>query len=177
MLYLADIQHFVGSAQPARCGSAHLDVILSGRFAHKHRVEGGHLVHAHVRQAQDVGHLVHGRQWQPTVLALGKIQQRNHRTTLVTLRIDVQDGFRSLQLTTRERRWFNPRPGSTLLFGFGAWHYLLVVCGKLERNAGIILGRIAMHEQVVAHLHRRRARRPGSPESLQTTNRLSEALR
>lgn len=94
--YLTGRQNLIRSTQPAWCGGAHLDVVFSRRFAHKHRVESGHLVHTHMRQSQNVCHLVHGGDWQPTVLSLGQIQQRDHRTPLVPFRVDVQDSFSTL---------------------------------------------------------------------------------
>lgn len=59
-LFLAGLEDLVGAAQPAGRGGAHLNVVFARGLTHEHRVEGGHLVDAHIRQLQDLGHLVHG---------------------------------------------------------------------------------------------------------------------
>lgn len=121
-LLLAGLEDLVGAAQPAGRGGAHLNVVFARGLAHEHRVEGGHLVDAHVRQLQDLGHLVHGGNGQPAVLALGQVQERDHGATLVSLRIDAKYGL----------------------------HALLVLRRELERNVRVVLRGVAMHEQVVA---------------------------
>jgi hypothetical protein len=60
-------------------------MIFSDRIAHEHGVEGGHLVDAHARHANDLGHVVHGADWQPAaILTLGQIKQRNHLQEITT---------------------------------------------------------------------------------------------
>jgi hypothetical protein len=54
-------------------------MIFSDRIAHEHGVESGHLVDAHARHPNHLGHVVHGADGQPAaILTLGQIKQRNH---------------------------------------------------------------------------------------------------
>ncbi len=64
---------------------AYLNMIFSNRIAHEHGVESGHLVDAHARHANDLGHVVHGADGQPAaILTLGQIKQRNHLQEITT---------------------------------------------------------------------------------------------
>ena len=60
-------------------------MIFSDRIAHEHGVESGHLVDAHARHANDLGHVVHSADGQPAaILTLGQIKQRNHLQEIAT---------------------------------------------------------------------------------------------
>lgn len=127
-IYLASIQHFVGATQPAGRRCAHLNVVLASGFAvrvmntiirlhfhsikishhplwllsllpQEHRVESGHLVNTHIGQRQRLGHLVHGRNRKPAMLPLSQVEQRDHGTAFVALRVDAEDGFDALRKT------------------------------------------------------------------------------
>ena len=49
-----------------------------------HRVKGGNLIDLHGRYVEDLGNLIHGSEGQPSVLLLGKMEER-HRGTLFVL--------------------------------------------------------------------------------------------
>lgn len=93
----ARIENGIGITKPARCCRAHLNMIFSGWFSQEHRVKCCHLVDAHVWQFQNFGHLMHGRNGQPSVLTLSQIEQWNHCTALMSIGIDAKNGFDTLQ--------------------------------------------------------------------------------
>ena len=57
----------------------YLNMIFPDWVAHEHCIEGGHLVDAHARHTNHLGHVVHGAYGQPAaILTLGQVQQRNN---------------------------------------------------------------------------------------------------
>ena len=96
-LSFASFEDLIWSHQPARCCGAHLNVVGSSRFAQEHGVESGDFIDSHVRQFKNFGNFMHRRNWKPTVLTLGEVQDWDHGTTLVSFGINVKDGFDSLK--------------------------------------------------------------------------------
>lgn len=84
------------------------------------------------------------------MLALGEIEQWNHRSALVTFWIDVEDGFDSL------KRYKTAMKTLTMTKYPTAAH-IFVLLGELEGNIWIILGRVTVNEQMIAHTRRRLA--------------------
>lgn len=95
---------------------ADLDMVFAHRVAIVHGVESGHLVDAHWRHFEDVCHLIHDADAAETMLALAQIEKR-HDSSLFILRGVAGDDF---------------------------FDELLILWRKLEGNAGIVLGGVAM---------------------------------
>ena len=52
-----------------------LDMVFSDGVPHEHCVEGCHLIDPHPGHANDLGHVMHGRDGQPSsILTLGKVK-------------------------------------------------------------------------------------------------------
>ena len=122
-------------------GGAYLDVVFAHRSAVVHGVKGSYLVDAHGRHLQQPRHLVHHADGAEAVLALAQIQQRHDSRLLVVGGVPAED----------------------LL------DQLLVLRAELERQRGVVVGRVAVLQPVLAvQLTDVRGR-----EKVRTTMRLS----
>ena len=94
--FVADgAEHVANAAQHARRRAAHLEMVPADRGQVDHRVEGRDLHHADFRHAQPPGDMFDGGLGQPAaVLALGHIEQRQHRARLPAFRIAGDRLFR-----------------------------------------------------------------------------------
>lgn len=67
-LFFDGVKDRIAVSQPTRSSGANLNVIFADRVSDKHRVKGGHFVNSHFGHADYISYLVHGRNWQPSLI-------------------------------------------------------------------------------------------------------------
>src|SRR5690349_14563521 len=102
-LLLARGDDIVGTAQPARRRGARLQEVFPDRLQVEHRVEGRDLVDPDGRHVEELRDMIHRGARQPVfVLALGEVEEREHRAGLTARRILRDDPLCRLEVLRRE---------------------------------------------------------------------------
>ena len=83
--------------------SAQLNEVLAHGRAIEHGVKGGNFVDTDGCHLTNLGHLVHGSEGQPAAaLALGQVQERDHRCLFVVVRVLAQNVIHALVIFFRK---------------------------------------------------------------------------